>query len=220
MDIPNTSATSILIAKQNQLLGDCLKELFILSGYTVVGQTTLGTRVLQMAKLYKPSICILGAMFDDVSVEKVCDQLRQVVPRTRIILYAHSFDDMYISTSQHRFGDGFITSDCSYEELLLCLDVVAKGKTYVTPKLNNWLHKSFHNELMEEEPDFKLSDREKEVLKLVADGLTMPKIGQHLYISRATVNNHCYNIRKKLNLSGRNALHQYAFTMKNSRIIS
>ncbi|MBC6994041.1 response regulator transcription factor [Neolewinella lacunae] len=220
MPLPKATPISILIAKQNQLLSDCLKELFVLNGYTVVGQTRWGARVASLVSLHQPNICILGADFQDMPVAEICAQVREAAPLTRIVIYAHRFGDQYVGTHQYQYGDGFIISDCTFEELLVCMETVAAGEPYTTPKVHELLNKSFHNLTLDTPPDLKLSDREKEILSLVADALTMPEISHQLNISVATVNNHCYNIRKKLDLSGRNALHQYAFTVKNSRILS
>lgn len=218
MHIQN-QATSVVIAKQNRLLGDCLKEMLLLQGFRVVGHTTNGRQALRLLRIHRPHLALLGVELPEMDGIKIINEVRKENLPTRCIIYAHRFNSEFLANHVNRNIPGLILSESSFEELLNCLELVANGERYITPHIENFLNRSFHNKANEEELLFSLTEREREVMQLIGEGLTMRGIAEALHISPATVNNHRANISKKLNLSGRNSLLQYATIMKNSRVL-
>jgi DNA-binding NarL/FixJ family response regulator len=208
--------TSVVIAKQNRLLGDCLRELLTLQGYRIVGQAATGAQALRLLRLHRPDLALIGAEFPDTTGADIIKNINEEALPTRIILYAHRFQKDFLSIQFDASIHGFILSESSFEELIDCLETVAKGERYFSKAYHDYLHTSYHNSGYDGKITLTLSEREREILSLIGQGETNRQIADKLHLSPATVNNHRANISKKLNLSGPNALLQYAAIIKNS----
>jgi DNA-binding NarL/FixJ family response regulator len=212
----SATTTSVVIAKQNRLLGDCLREMLTLQGYRIVGQASTGAQALRLLRLHQPNLALIGAEFPDATGAEIIKTVSQEELPTRSIMYAHRFQRDYLSVQFDACIHGFILSESSFEELIDCLEKVARGERYISKAYYDYLHSSYHNSSYNAQTALVLSDREREILSLIGQGETNRQIADKLCLSPATVNNHRANISKKLNLSGPNALLQYAAIIKNS----
>jgi RNA polymerase sigma factor (sigma-70 family) len=123
----------------------------------------------------------------------------------------------YIVAALQAGANGYMLKDASQNELLLAIDYVINGKTFLSPSISDKVVDAFLNTDKKDKPAAVLDNltaREREILKLVAEGNTNKKIAEHLCISLKTVEKHRSNLMQKLDLRNTAALTAYAIAKK------
>jgi two-component system nitrate/nitrite response regulator NarL len=135
--------------------------------------------------------------------------IRQQKPHVKIIMVSMLCDASIVSKALKAGADAFIIKNTGKEELLKAISRVMKNEKYISADLSyDLLHKM--NRPANNESDLHLTQREKEIIRYIADGLTAHEIADKLYISHRTVDTHRKNILQKLSLKNIAALTRYA----------
>jgi len=148
------------------------------------------------------------------------DAIREIKsrhPEIKIIVLTVHKSDEYIIAALKAGANGYMLKDASQNELFLAIDYVINGKTFLSPSISDKVVDAFLNTDKKDKPATVLDNltaREREILKLVAEGNTNKKIADHLCISLKTVEKHRSNLMKKLDLRNTAALTAYAIEKK------
>jgi two-component system, NarL family, response regulator NreC len=174
---------------------------------TVVGEAGDGTEALNLIKTEAPDIAILDISMPGLSGFEVIGQLEQQENKTKII-YLTMHDDLFtakkVITSKAK---GFVSKDDAYEDLIYAIEAVSSGRRFVSPSISD---KIFSLNILKENDDEVLTNRELEILKLIAEGVTNKKIAGQLSISVKTVETYRSRIMQKLDLHSTADLIKYA----------
>jgi DNA-binding NarL/FixJ family response regulator len=174
---------------------------------TVVGEAGDGKEALNIIKTEAPDIAILDISMPGLSGFEVIRQLEQQENNTKII-YLTMHDDLFtakkVITSKAK---GFVSKDDAYEDLIYAIEAVSSGRRFVSPSISD---KIFSLNIFKDSDDDVLSNRELEILKLIAEGVTNKKIAGQLSISVKTVETYRSRIMQKLDLHSTAALIKYA----------
>jgi DNA-binding NarL/FixJ family response regulator len=176
----------------------------------VVGQASNGMEALIMARKYLPDVLLLDITMPDLTgleaAARIATELRRVKP---IILTMHEEESFFFEAL--RVGaSGYILKGASRSELLSAIRAVHHQGVYLSPKLASLLVKDYvlhHPVPAGEDP---LTPRERQILKLIAEGLTNTMIANRLTLSTNTVKTHRMRIYQKLNLNDRKGVFAYA----------
>ena len=125
------------------------------------------------------------------------------MPETRILALTIHESDQYVLEAFEAGADGYCIKDSSREELMLAVDSVLQGKTYISPGISDQVMEGYlvgRKQLKEDSRWDTVTQREREVLKLIAEGFTNKEIGDFLNISVKTVEKHRANLMAKLDL--------------------
>ena len=184
------------------------------AGYDVVAATGEGRQAVRIAAAARPDVVILDLQLPDVSGVEVINGLRAEVPGVRILMLSASGEQQDVLDAVKAGAAGYLLKSAGLPEFLDAVSRTAAGDTVFTPGLAGLVLGEFRRLAVEPAgPDAaapKLTERETEVLRLVAKGLSYRQIAERLVLSHRTVQNHVQNTLGKLQLHNRVELTRYA----------
>ena len=206
----------ILIIDDHPLFREGIKSLIARNpGFEVVGEAGNGRKGLRMAKELKPDLVVMDISLPDKSGIDLTRDIRSHLSKTRVIVVSmHSKID-HISEAFRAGATGYVVKESATERLIQGLEAVSRGEYYLDSSLSHKVVKK----LMEfPEKEAKITDaryealtpREQQVMRLLAEGISIKEIAERLFISPKTVENHRSNIMSKLELHSTIELIRYA----------
>jgi len=208
------AAKTIVIAEDHTILRDGLRSLLNADEqYEVVGEAADGLEALHRVQQCSPDLILLDLSMPRMSGASVIKEVKSRFPEVKILaLSVHDAEEYILETFQLG-ADGYCTKAASQSELLMAIASVLSGKRYISPDISEKVLEGF----IEERKTLKgasswesLTQREKEVLKMVGEGYKNKEISDFLCISVKTVQKHRANIMRKLNLHTASLLTSYA----------
>ena len=182
----------------------------------VVGEAANGNEALELARNLKPDIILLDIAMPEMDGLKVAQKLKKTLPETKIIVLTSYSDDQFLFQFLKLGVSGFVLKDSASQELIYSIRKSIEGMVFFDPSVSKRVMNKF-TQVSGGKSDFinygKLSDREKEVLLLVAEGYSTKEVAEKLFISPKTVENHKANIMKKLEIHDRTGLTKYALRL-------
>jgi DNA-binding NarL/FixJ family response regulator len=201
-----TNKKTILIVDDHTLFREGLKAIISRNpAYEVVGEAGRGDQAIQMARALRPDLALVDISLPDQSGIDVGQQLRKALPKTAVMMVTmHSKVD-YIVSAFKAGATGFVTKDSAPERLLQAIDIVLKGEYFldsaVSQKVVQRLAGTRSNPRSLTDAGYDtLTPREQEIFALLAEGHSLKQIGERLFISPKTVENHRSNIMRKLGI--------------------
>ncbi len=174
-----------------------------------VGEAANAERAVFEAIDHTPDIVLMDVVMPGKSGIEIIPSLRQSVPQSRILMLSMQDDPRYLREAFEAGASGYVLKEAADTELVDAVRAVAAGERYVHPALGARLVQAEADERRRAEED-PLSEREREVLRLLALGHTNQEIAKMLYISVRTAETHRAHIMQKLRLSSRAELVRYA----------
>jgi two-component system, NarL family, response regulator LiaR len=172
-------------------------------GFEVIGEAGNGMEGVESAKINKPDIILMDLVMPKMDGITAIAEIMKISPRPRVIVLTSFGEDDKIFPALRAGAAGFLLKDTSPQELLQSIRDVAAGKPSLHPSIaSRLMHRVAPMEKEENNLDL-LTEREVEVLKLVARGLSNQEIAGKMVISDRTVSTHLSNILEKLNLENR-----------------
>ncbi|MDQ0841405.1 response regulator transcription factor [Streptomyces sp. V1I6] len=168
-------------------------------GISVVGQAGSGEEAVLQAARLKPGIVLLDLRMGAMDGVEATGHILRESPGSKVVIVTTYEDDSDILRAVEAGAAGYLLKGSSRDDLVSAVKAAARGETVLTPSL---APKLFRARVV---PPPALSDREREVLQLVSQGLTNADIGRRLFISEATVKTHLLRSFKKLSVSDRTA---------------
>ncbi|WP_433370053.1 response regulator [Actinoplanes sp. CA-142083] len=183
------------------------------AGYEVVATTGEGRQAVRIASAAHPDVVVLDLQLPDVSGVEVINGLRAELPEVRILMLSASGEQQDVLDAVKAGAAGYLLKSAGLPEFLDAVSRTAAGDTVFTPGLAGLVLGEFRRLAVSpssEIPAPKLTERETEVLRLVAKGLSYRQIAERLVLSHRTVQNHVQNTLGKLQLHNRVELTRYA----------
>jgi two-component system response regulator NreC len=162
---------------------------------------------IRLARAHRPSVVVLDLNMPGGSSLDAIPQIRQDTPATAIVVLTMQDDPSFARQALQSGASGFVLKEAADDELLQAIRLAAAGDTYLNPRLGARLAAQ---PLKPEGPPDDLSEREVEVLRLIALGHTNHEIGEQLFLSTRTVETHRSHIQQKLRRTTRAELVRYA----------
>jgi two-component system, NarL family, response regulator NreC len=180
-------------------------------GMEVIGQTQDGYATIEMVKKLQPDIVIMDIGMPGLNGIETTRKIKQDNPKVKIIGLSMHSSDKYVREMFKAGATGYLLKDCSFEELVEAIRTVMSGRTYISPSIGDMIVKEYTSK----EDDIKsvftiLSQREREVLQLLAEGQSTKQIGIQLNISPKTVEAHRLRLMEKLEIDNVAQLTKYA----------
>jgi len=192
-------------------------------GLQVVAEARSGEEALGRALETLPEVVIMDISMPQMDGLQSTRKLKEQLPDCHVLALTVHEDKQYLFEMLNAGASGYITKQAAAEELVAAIHAVANGNVYLQPALARWLLEDYRRLLVqtpapppaaEDRPVGKglevLSERELQVLEMIAQGLTNPQIGQQLGISHKTVARHRERIMKKLDLHSGTELVKFA----------
>jgi two-component system NarL family response regulator len=183
----------------------------------VVGEAGDGVAAAELAGTAVPDVILMDVRMPKRSGIEACASIKDVAPTARIIMLTVSDEEADLYDAVKNGASGYLLKDSSIDEVAQAIRVVADGQSLISPSMAIKLldeFKQMSRSDRQQVPSPRLTDRELEVLKLVAQGLNNREIAKRLFISENTVKNHVRNILEKLQLHSRMEAVMYAVREK------
>jgi two-component system, NarL family, response regulator NreC len=177
----------------------------------VVGEAGNAKDAMFRARALKPDVMLLDVVMPGASGIEVLPELLKESPETKVLILSMQDDPSYVREAFGAGASGYVLKEAADEEVVSAVREIAKGGRYVHPTLGARMVAAEAEERAAVEAD-PLSEREREVLRLLALGHTNQEIAQELYISVRTAESHRAHIMQKLRLATRAELVRYALS--------
>lgn len=171
--------------------------------FELVGLAADGHDALNDIRRLRPSVSIVDQRLPSLSGTEILRALEQESPPTRVIILSSSDEGSLVYEAVNRGAAGFLTKAATLSTICDAIVAVARGQTVLAPEVQAGLAGALRTHSEPQRPP--LSQREAEVLSLIAAGLSVPEIAQELIISASTVKTHVKNMFEKLGVSDRAA---------------
>ena len=206
-------AIRILVADDHAIFRDGLRKLLeVADDVQIIGEASNGVECVKMLAKFKPDILLLDLRMPEKDGLGVLEEVNFDSLPTRVIVLTAAEDDRDVVRAMRLGARGVVLKQSASDLLLKSIRKVADGETWLdnrmTAEVIDAFKKSSESGQRREKP--LLSDREKEIVQLVAQGFRNREIGEKLFISEQTVKNHLHNIFDKLGVSDRLELALYA----------
>ena len=200
----------ILLIDDHALVLEGMRQL-LETEFTVVGTGESGQALLEMAPRLAPDVVLLDVSMPGLNGFEAAQRLKQLVPSVKIIFVTMMTEPVYISEAFRRGAHGYVLKQCAAAELVSAIRVVLSNRRYVSPQVAPEVREIVEHQWMRPEGfTNRLTDRQVEVLRLLASGYAAKEIARSLNVSLKTVEFHKSNITKKLGLKTASDLTKYA----------
>jgi two-component system, NarL family, response regulator LiaR len=173
------------------------------SDVSIVGEAANGQEAVKLCADHAPDVALVDMIMPDVNGLEVTRRVKTVSPRTQVVILTSYHEDEYLLPAVKAGALSYLLKDISPDELLRAVRKAAQGEAMLQPKIASQLMRSLHADAEKNNRFGGLSDRELDVLRLIAEGLSNADIGSRLFISEKTVKSHVGNILSKLHLTDR-----------------
>jgi two-component system, NarL family, response regulator DevR len=172
-------------------------------GITIVGEAGTAAEALRRIPATRPDVAILDARLPDGSGIDVCRDIRSAMPETRCLILTSYDDNDAIFTAVMAGASGYLLKEIRGTSLIDGIREVAAGKSLLDPTVTERLLNRIRDGAPSDDRLAALSEREREVLSLIADGLTNRQIGERLFLAEKTVKNYVSGLLAKLGMQRR-----------------
>jgi len=217
------SKIKVLLVDDHQIVRDGIFALLIKErDIEIVGEASNGDELFEKLKFIKPDIIILDISLPKMSGIEIAGILKKDYPDLRIIVFSSYTDEETIFKSIRAGAKGFLPKDSMREDLVEAIKKVYKGFEYLSEKIPNTILMDYIKKSGSQEDKYNntklgnLTKREREILKLIADGMSYKEVAAELFISVRTVETHKNNILQKLEL--KSTIDLVKFAIKNDLI--
>ncbi len=197
----------IVVADDHALVAAGIKSM-LEARFDVVAVVEDGKALVQAAAEHKPDIALLDISMPELNGIDAARQIRQILPKTKLIFVTMYVDPTFVREAFRVGASGYVAKRSAPTELEDAIDTVLQGKTYITPLVA----KDFVESMLTggEQAAGRLTPRQREVLQLVAAGLSAKEIAAKLHITPKTVEFHKSGIMRTLGVKTTSDLVKYA----------
>jgi len=203
----------VLVVDDHTIVRDGICALLALSGdIEVVGEAANGSEALQMGRELKPDVVLMDISMPIMDGLEATRRICKEFPAIKVLVLTQYDDKEYVFPVIEAGASGFISKVAASAELALGIRSVYRGDSYLSPSVARLLVEDYQHgsKQVSHDPYEQLTDRERDVLKLVAEGYTTQEIADMLVVSPKTVEGHKTNLMAKLGIRNRIDLVKYA----------
>lgn len=192
----------VILADDHALVRAGIRSLLeSIAGVEVIAECGDGRQALDLIAEHRPDIALLDIGMPSLSGLEVARRAGQESPRTRCIILSMHADATYVRRALKIGVFGYLTKGAAVSELPLALNAVARGEKYLTPRVSQAVVNGFLRTGEDElEPLDQLTERQREVLQLIAEGRSTREIADHLGVSIKTIESHRLRLMDRLDI--------------------
>lgn len=198
----------ILLADDHAVVRQGLRALLEREGFEVVGEASDGHEAIRLCEQHHPDVAVLDVSMPLLNGIDAAREISKSHPATKLVLLTMHTEDHMVLESLRAGVKGYVLKTRAADELVQAIRDVCKGGMYLTQSISRTIVQAFLSKgTLPESP---LTERERQVLQLVAEGKTSKEIASLLFISVKTAESHRSNIMDKLNIHDTAGLVRYA----------
>jgi len=175
-----------------------------------VGEAANGREAIELARKLTPQVVVMDVAMQDMNGIEATRQVRSACPGVKVIALSSHSDSRYVTAMLNAGASGYVLKANAYDDLRRALDAARRGKTYLCADVTESVVATSLRGGGTDNVRTLLSVREREVLQLLAEGLSSPEIGRRLFVATSTVETHRRNVMRKLGIHSVADLTKYA----------
>ena len=204
----------IVIAEDHTILREGLRSLLCSDPeFDVVGEAEDGRDAIRCVEALSPDLALMDLSMPRMNGLDAIKEIKKQNPETKIIVLTVHKTEEYILATLQAGADGYLLKDATHSELVMAIKNVIAGKRYLSPGISEKVIEGYlegRRTLKTKSSWDTLTQREREILKLIAEGYKNKEVADYLYISLKTVEKHRSNLMRKLDLHNVAALTAFA----------
>ncbi len=203
----------ILLVDDHTIVRQLLRNLLeVEPDFELVGDAENGLAALQMIEKHRPDIVLLDLMMPGLNGLEVLRRVQNRFPRTRVLVLSMHQDPSYVVRALKNGASAYVLKHANVKDLVFAMREVVAGRMYLSPPFSQMAIEAYMKKTASKATTSYdlLTNREKEVLQLVAEGNTNQQTGKRLFISTRTVETHRAHVMEKLVLENQAELVRYA----------
>lgn len=212
--VQSPSTIRILIAEDHAIVREGIRMILEAEpDFDVVGEAKDGRAAVELAQKLAPNVVVMDISMPQLTGIDATAQIRRLCPNTRVLILTMHEEESYVFQLLRAGASGYVLKRAAAQDLVEAVRSASRGEAVLYPSVARNVVKDYLNRLQSGEGRNRydgLTDREREILVLVADGLTNEQIAERLRISVKTVQTHRAHIMEKLDLHDRSLLVRYA----------
>jgi two-component system response regulator NreC len=204
----------VLLAEDHTIVRQGLRSILDgREGIQVVGEAKDGREAVEKAQQLQPDIVLMDLSMPLLSGLEATRQIKSQCPQIEVLVLTMHADEEYVFQILQAGASGYLLKQSAVGELVTAIQVVCEGNSYLSPAISRKIVDEYVRQAREQgkvDPYEQLTDREREVLHLIAEGYSTQKIADLLFISPKTVRGHRSSLTEKLGLHSNAELTRYA----------
>jgi len=204
---------SVVLVDDHEIVRNGVRAyLETLADFHVVGEASSGEEAVDVVSDLIPDIVLLDLILPGIDGVETTRRIKKISPRTQVVVLTSYHEDVHIFPALKAGAISYILKDMKMDKLVEALRRAAQGEVTLHPRVAVRVLQNLRGENADAEPLFtELTERELDVLKLIANGMTNSQIAEKLVISENTVKGHVSNILSKLHVADRTQVAVYAW---------
>lgn len=206
----------VLLVENHAILRQGLKRLLEDEGIEVVGEAENGRAGVKLTEELLPDLVVMDISLPELGGIEATRQIRKYHPHIQVVMLTIHSQESYVYKALEAGANGYLLKETAAEALIEAIEKVMKGEIYISPSLPEDILENYRKmkDSGKAPDDFsRLTNREKEILQLIAEGYTSKEIADNLFISVKTVENHRANIKNKIDIHDTAGLVRYAISI-------
>ena len=199
---------TIILADDHSVVRQGIRSLLERENFEVVGEAANGVEAVRLAEKYQPDIAILDLSMPIMNGITAIGQIREVSPRTKVVLLTMYTEEHQVLNALRAGVKACVTKTQAVEHLIVAIREVAAGGVYLSPSVSGAVVQAYL--ARSDTPYDPLTDRERQVLQLVAEGNTTKEIAMILGVAAKTAETHRVKVMDKLDIHSTAGLVRYA----------
>jgi DNA-binding NarL/FixJ family response regulator len=208
------AAKKVLLAEDHTILREGLRMLLTSNpNLEVIGEAQDGLEAVRLAESLKPDLILMDLSMPRMNGMGAIQEIKRHMPQIKILALTVHKTEEYILATLKAGADGYVIKDATHNELMLAIQCLLEGKTYLSPSVSDKVIEGYlegKKQLKSSTSWDTLTQREREVLKMIAEGYKNKAIADYLCISAKTVEKHRANLMRKLDLHNVSSLTAFA----------
>ncbi len=211
-------AVTVLLADDHTIVLQGLAKL--LEGepnIRVVGEAHNGREAVNKVEELKPDVIVMDIAMPILNGIEATRQIKKIRPQSKVIILSMHSHDRFINELFSLGASGYLLKDSTGQDIIRAIQAAVRGDTYLSPSISRRVIENYvslkKNKSSQEELYSQLSNREREVFQMIAEGRSTKEIADILYVSQSTVKSHRANILEKLQIENLSQLIQFAISL-------
>ncbi|HTP41469.1 MAG TPA: response regulator transcription factor [Nitrospiria bacterium] len=206
------SPIRVLVADDHELVRAGFRSLLqAIDGVEVVAEADDGLRAVELVRTHRPNLVLMDIAMRGLNGLEATSRIAREFPQVRVIILSMHKAEEYVLQALRNGASGYLLKNATPAELELAVRTVSRGDTYLTPAISRQVIDGYVRRLTPGETSADLlTPRQREILQLIAEGLTTKAIADRLHVSVKTVETHRSQLMKRLNIRDVAGLVRYA----------
>ncbi len=206
----------VLVCDDHAIFRDGVKSILNqVPGIAVIGEAADGRQAVALSRRLRPDVVLMDISMPGLKGFDATRLIKKACPATDVLILTVYEDEELVARCLQAGASGYILKDSPPAQLVYAIQTVSKGEQYLSPRALKAVVTQFAQASDHVRSSYDLlSDREREVLMLLADGASLKEVATRLNLSVKTVDTHKYNLMRKLDIHDRAELIRYAIRKK------